>query len=243
MKRNTEGSARVKARIAGALWLTVIVTGGFAAVVWMTLIGRDPATPSAANIIRSEGLFRLAFASNLFASVCYLGVTVILYELLKPVSRILSLFAAFSGLTGLAAGAASSLASLFPLIVLGNAQHLGGFTAEQLQALAYASLRLDRQGFYLSMVFFGFQVITVGYLIVRSTFLPRILGVLLAIGGSSYVIASFLSFVAPPLGALVSPFIIPAAALGEGSLCLWLLVMGVNLQKWEEQSSSAEAHT
>jgi hypothetical protein len=242
MKRNTEASARVKARIAGALWLMVIITGGFAAFVSLTLVVRDPAK-AVANIVASEGLFRLAFASNLIASVCYLGVTVILYELLKPVSRSFSLFAASSGLTALAAGAASSLASLFPLIVLGNAQYLGAFTADQLQALASASLKLDRQGFNLSMVFFGFQIITAGYLIVRSTFLPRVLGVLLAIGGSSYVIASFLSFVAPPLGALVSPFIIPAAALGEGSLCLWLLVMGINLQKWEELSTSPEPHT
>ena len=236
MKRNAEASARVKARIAGGLWLMVIATGGFAAFVSSTLIVRDPAT-TATNIIRSEDLFRLGFASNLIATVCYIGVTVILYDLLKPVSRTLSLLAAFLGLAGSAAGAASSLALMVPLIVLGKAQYLSAFTADQLQALAYASLRLNAQGFNVSMALFGFQIVTVGYLIVRSTFLPRILGALLAIGGSSYVISSLLSLVAPPLGSRLAPFIIPAAVLGEGSLCLWLLVKGLDLRNWEEQST------
>src|SRR6267143_6146963 len=89
------------------------------------------------------------------------------------------------------------------------------------------------------MLFFGAQCVTVGYLVMRSTFLPRILGALLAIGGTSYVISSFANFVAPPLGARLSPFVIPAAVVGEGSLCLWLLVIGLNLKKWEEQSSPA----
>jgi hypothetical protein len=231
-----EASARVKARIAGGLWLVVIVTGGFAAFVTMKLMAPDPAS-TAAKIVGSETLFRLGFASNLLATVCYIGVTVILYDVLKPVSRTLSQFAAFVGLAGSAAGAASSLALLVPLTVLGNAPYLSGFTADQLRGLAFASLRMNAQGFSISMALFGFQMVTVGYLILRSTFLPRALGALLAAGGSSYVISSFLSLVAPPLGSALSPFIIPAAVLGEGSLCLWLLVKGVNLPNWERQFS------
>ncbi|MDQ6769879.1 MAG: DUF4386 domain-containing protein [Gemmatimonadota bacterium] len=239
MGRSAAASAEAKARIAGGLWLAVIATGGFAAFVSTTLIVRDPAA-TIANILRSEGLFRLGFASNLVASVCYIGVTVILYELLKVVSRTLSLFAAFLGLAGSAAGAAGSLAFLFPLIVLEKAVYLSGFTADQLQGLAFAFLRLNAQGFNVSMAFFGFQIITVGYLILRSTFLPRILGALLVLGGASYVIASFLNFVAPPSGARLSTFIIPVAVLGEGSLTLWLLVKGVNLRNWEEQRLRGE---
>jgi hypothetical protein len=238
MKRNAKASARVKARIAGGLWLIVMATGGFAAFVSSTLIVRDPAT-TATNIVGSERLFRLGFAANLAATVCYIGVTVILYDLLKAMSRTVSLLAAFLGLAGSAAGAASSLALLVPLILLGKAQYLSGFTHDQLKSLAFASLSLNEQGFNVSMLFFGFQCVAVGYLIVRSTFLPRVLGALLAIGGSTYVISSFANFVAPAWGSRLSPFIIPAAVLGEGSLCLWLLVMGVNLKNWEEQSSSA----
>ena len=85
------------------------------------------------------------------------------------------------------------------------------------------------------MVFFGLQCLLMGSLIARSTFLPWILGVLLAIGGSSYVIVSFASFLAPALAASLFPFILPTALVGEGSLCLWLLVKGVNLPRWQEQ--------
>jgi hypothetical protein len=238
MNPKTEASARVKARIAGGLWLAVIITGGFAAFVSFPLIVRDPAT-TAANIIASEALYRLAFASNLIAGMCYIGVTVILYELLKVISRTLSLFAAFSGLAGSAAGAAVSLAFLFPLLALEKSPYLSAFTTEQLQELAYAFLRLNTQGFNVTMVFFGLQVITVGYLIVRSTFLPRLLGALLMVGGSSYVIGSLLSFVSPSLGSRFTPFVIAAAFLGEGALSLWLLVKGLNQRNWEELSPTS----
>src|SRR6266508_2086475 len=98
--------------------------------------------------------------------------------------------------------------------------------------MALMSLRLYVQGFNITMAFFGFQCFLIGCLIVRSTFLPRILGVLLAMGGSCYVISSFATFLAPSFGGRLTPFIIPAALLGEGSLTFWLLVFGVNDQRW-----------
>lgn len=174
---------RQKARIAGWLWLTVIAAGVLAFVV------------------RSQP--RLAMVANLFAGVCYLGVTVLLYELLKPVNRIVALFGAFCGLAGVASGAAADAANS------------------------------GQQGFYISMVFFGFHVGSVGYLIVRSTFLPRILGVLLATGGSAYVISSVANLLSPAFGAHLSPFIVPIAILGEGALTVWLIVKGVDASKWE----------
>ena len=109
--------------------------------------------------------------------------------------------------------------------------------------MALAALRLYEQAFLIAMVFFGLQCVLVGCLIVRSTFLPRILGVLLALGGLSYVISSLASFLAPAFGARLAPFIVPAAILGEGSLTLWLLLMGVNAQRWNEQASAATIRT
>ncbi len=84
-------------------------------------------------------------------------------------------------------------------------------------------------GFYIAMVFFGAQIISVGYLITRSTLVPPLLGVLLLLGGSSYIINSFTNFLAPTIGAHLAPFIIPIAILGEGALTLWLLVKGVKV--------------
>ena len=173
---------RSTARLAGALWLVVIAA-------------------SVISIATQSGMPRLAFAANQFSGVCYLGVTVLLYQLLQPVDTGISLFAAFCGLAGVASGAALSLVRSDP----------------------------PAQGFYIAMVFFGAQIIAIGYLITRSTLIPRILGVLLLLGGSSYVINSFTNFLAPALGAHLAPFIVPVAILGEGALTLWLLVKGVNV--------------
>ena len=99
------------------------------------------------------------------------------------------------------------------------------------------SLKLQMQVFSIGMVFFGIQCISIGYLVARSTFLPRILGVLLAIGGTCYLISSFANFLIPSFGARLLPFIMPVALIGEGSLGLWLIVKGVNVQRWNEQAS------
>ncbi len=239
IERTTETSPRFKARIAGGLWLMVIAAGVTAFVIRTPLIVRGDAAATATNIMASESLFRLGFAADLMAGVFYMGVTVLLYGLLKPVSRSLSLLAAFFGLAGVAIGSATSLTNLATLVLLRDGQYSSAFTTSQLQAMAMMSLRLYIQGFNIAMAFFGFQCLLIGYLIVRSTFLPRILGALLAIGGSSYVISSFATFLSPAFGARLSPYIVPAALLGEGSLTLWFLVKGVNVQRWKEQASAA----
>jgi hypothetical protein len=241
MEPIAEASPQVKARMAGVLWLMVIAAGVSAFVIRSPLIVRGDAAATATNILASESLFRLSFAADLIAGVCYMGVTVLLYGFLKPVSRSLSLLAAFFGLAGVAIGTATSLTNLATLVLLGGGQYSSAFTTSQLQSMALMSLRLYVQGFNLAMVFFGFQCLLIGCLIVRSIFLPRILGVLLAIGGSSYVISSFATFLSPAFGARLTPFIVPAALLGEGSLTLWLLVKGVNVQRWQEQAGAAGA--
>ena len=100
-------------------------------------------------------------------------------------------------------------------------------TANQLQTIAQVFLR-DQAEFKVGMVFFGIHVASTGYLILRSTLIPRIIGAVLVAGGSSYMITSFATFVAPAVGARMSPLVIPIAILGEGSLTLWLLFKGVN---------------
>jgi hypothetical protein len=105
-----------------------------------------------------------------------------------------------------------------------------------LQALALTSLKLYVLGFSIGMVLFGIQCILIGSLVARSTFLPRVLGVLLSVGGLGYVIVSFTNFLTPLLGPRLTPFVMPLALIGEGSLTVWLLVKGVNVQRWKEQA-------
>src|SRR5439155_15061307 len=194
---------------------------------------------TAANILAHESLFRLGFAANLISGLAYVGVTVFIYYVLKPVSRSLALLAAFFGLAGVAIGGVAWVSNLAPLVLLHGDPYLSAFTTSQLQAMSMIALKLPTQVFFIGMVFFGIQCILIGYLIARSTFLPRILGALLAIGGTCYVIASFANFLLP-LGASLVPFIFPMALVGEGSLTVWLLVKGVNEERWYEQASAAE---
>lgn len=234
-----EASPRLQAKVAGGLWLTCIVTGIFAFAAASALIARDDAAATATNILANESLFRLSFVADLISGASYLGVTALLYNLLKPAGRSLSLLAAFFGLVGVAAGGVGYLGRLAPLTLLRGDQYLGAFTANQLQAMALVALKLQLQVFSIGMVFFGVQCFLAGCLIVRSTFLPRALGVLLAVGGASYVVISFTNFLAPPFGARLTPFVMPVALIGEGALTVWLLTKGVNAVRWKEQASTA----
>jgi hypothetical protein len=157
-----------------------------------------------------------------------------MYVLLKPVNRSLSLLAVFFSLVACAMQALTSLFYLAPLLILQGSSSLSGFTAEQLQSLALVFLKLNAQAFQIDLVFFGFWCILTGYLIFRSTFLPRVLGVLVAISGVGWV-----TYLYPPLANYLSLYIAAASALGEIPLELWLIVKGVNAQRWKEQASAA----
>jgi hypothetical protein len=177
----------------------------------------------------------LGFVANLIATVCYLAATLLVYVLLKPVNRSLSLLAAFFSLVGCAIGAVSCLFYLAPLAVIGGTQTV--FTVEQLQAQALTFLTLSAQANDMGLVFFALHVLTVGYLIRRSTFLPRILGTLLALTGLCYLTNSFANFLSLPFKAYLLPFVAAGGLLGEGALSVWLLVKSVNVQRWNEQAS------
>src|SRR5438309_4255150 len=197
MQSNSELSPQFKARAAGGLWLLCIISGMAGFVVGAPLIVANDATATAANILAKESLFRLGFVADLISGLSYVGVTAFIYYLLRPVSRSLSLLGALFGLAGVAIGGASWVIHLTPLLLLHGDQYLTVFTTSQLQALSLAALKLQMQVFPIGMVFFGIQCMSIGYLVARSTFLPRVLGLLLTIGGTCYVLASFAYFLTP----------------------------------------------
>src|SRR5882762_5578418 len=171
-----EVSPRAQARAAGGLWWLCIVAGIVGFVAGAPLIVTNDAAATAANILAKESLFRLGFVANLISGLSYVGVTVFLYYVLKPVSRSLSLLAAFFGLAGVAIGGVAWLSNLAPLSLLHGDQYLSAFTKSQLQAMALVALKVQMHVFFIGMVFFGIQCISIGYLVARSTFLPRVLG-------------------------------------------------------------------
>jgi uncharacterized protein DUF4386 len=166
-----------KARIAGVFYLVTFVAGS------LTLMLPD------------SGL-----AANFIATFAYVGVTVLFYQIFKPVNASLSLLAALFSLAGIIVGLLTSL--------------------------NIAAILINPLGF------FGFYCLLIGYLIIKSTFLTRVLGVLMAIGGLSW-----LTFFSPSLTSQLNPYNLAPGIFGEGVLTLWLLVMGLNEQRWLEQAS------
>jgi len=234
--RIAKASPRFQARMAGVIaWITT--TAGFAAIVSGNLVVYGDAAATAHNILAHELLFRLAFAGEVIATL-YIAYTLLLYNLFRPVNRSLSLLAAFFSLVGCAIGAVNSLFLLAPLVVLGGAHSLTAFKADQVQDLALVFLNLHAQGSSIALVLFGTYNLLIGYLIFRSTFLPRMLGVLLAFSGLCYLIDSFANFLSPAFAAHLLPYIlIPGVA--ELLLALWLVVFGVNAKRWREQEAAA----
>jgi len=235
-ERIAVASPRSNARIAGVFYSLTIVTRMFVEIaVRNRLVVRDDAAATAANILAHEPLWRWGFAGDIIAFASYIALTALLYELFKPVNRSLSLVAVFFGLAASVVQAISSLFHLAPLVLLGGASYLSVFTVGQLQALALVFLRLRAAAYHnIGLVFFGLYLLLVGILILKSTFLPRILGVLMVLAGLSYM-----PFLSPPLVQSLQPYILVFPGVGQISFCLWLLAMGLNAQRWQEQARAA----
>lgn len=237
--RAADLSPQLKARLAGLLYLVVILGGIFSEMfVRGRLIVDGDAAVTAHNIMAHEALYRWGFVVELFYLVCNVPLILLFYDLFKIVNRTVALLDACLGLLSTAIEGISLLGHYAPLFFLGGGHHLSAFTPEQLQGAAYVSLELFEYGFAISLVFFGFDCFAMAYLIVRSRFLPRVIGVLLAIEGCCYLANSFANFLAPAMAEKVFPFL-AASAVAEISLCLWLLVMGVNVPIWKERAHAA----
>jgi len=196
-------------------------------------VAGDPAE-TAAHILAHESFYRSGYASDLLSSVCYLVVTALFYTLFKPVDRGVSRIAACFSIVGIAVGAVSCLFELAPLVILKSVPFERAFTPGQLQELALLSLQIESQALNIGIVFFGFYCLSIGYLIARSTFLPRIFG-----GGMILAGLGWLTFLYQPLAASLLPYNQAAGGIGEISLTLWLLAFGVNTQRWLEQDAEA----
>ena len=230
-------SPRVMARMAGVLYLLTILAGAFAqSFVSDRLVLFGDAGATATNILTHGALFKWGFAIYLIEMMCQVASTALFYLLLRPVSRSVSLMAAFVGLAGCAIKAMSRLFYIAPLSLLGSEQYLAAFTAEQVQALALLLLKVNDLGAGIALAFFGLFALLKGYLIVRSTFLPRILGVLSLLAG-----AGLLTFLSPTFGHRMFSAVAAIGLLGAAAQILWLLIVGVNEQRWRAQAAVSDA--
>jgi hypothetical protein len=237
MGRLADMSPKVKARIIGVFYLITILAGGFAqGFIGGSLIVSANATATATNILAHESLYRLGFAIYLIEMACQITMTVLFYDLLKPVSRSVSLLAATFGLIGCTIKTLSRLFFFAPLLVLGGAHYLSVFDPKQLQALAFLFLRVNYAAETIAVVFFGLNAVVMGYLMFKATFLPRVLGVLSAVGGLGWMI-----YLYEPLASRLEAYIVGVGVIGALWTVVWLLVKGVNEQRWKEEANAAAA--
>jgi hypothetical protein len=234
-----ETSPQVYARIGGVLYLIIIVIG-FSTEFFVRdkLVVPGDVTATANNIAAAEPLWRTSIAAELILLVCAVALTLILYVLLRPVNRNIALLAVFFNIVEFPIEAVSKLCLFAALFLSGNAGYLKAFAPHELPALATISLKLHDYGFAIDLVFFGCACLVYGYLLFRSGYFPRTLGVLMAIAGLSYLANSFTLILAPGYAGKIFPILV-LALIGELSLCLWLMVKGVNVAKWIEKARPA----
>ena len=176
-------------------------------------------------------LFRLGVASSLASTALYLTLVVLFYEFFRPASRRISLLAAFFGLLGCAIQAGGNVFQSFSLVVLSTAPGSSAPTPEQLPGLPVLLARLNDQAVIIALVFFGMYDVLIGYLIVRSIFVSHLLDALMVLAGIGW-----LTFLYEPIAYHLSPYVQVLGIVAEALLMFWLLVMGVNVARWREQS-------
>jgi uncharacterized membrane protein len=225
------GSPRPLARLTGCAYLFIMAAAMFAeAFVRDRLIVSGDAATTVRNIAANDTLWRWGIAADVSTTLADIAVSALLYLLLKPVSRSLSLSAAFFRLAYSAAMAAGAAFLIAPLQLIHHAPQ--GPSPTEVEALTSFTLRLHDAGFAVALTLFGVHLMIVGGLIARSTFLPRLLGLALAFAGLCYVTNSFLRILSPPLADALFPWILLPGFFAEGTLAVWLIFGGVNSLRW-----------
>lgn len=233
-ERIARASPRPRARIAGVVYFIFFLTSILSASLLKGLVVPNDAAATATHILTHESWFRLGVATGLVETGFYVALTALLYQLFKPVNRTVSLVAAFFGLVGCAIQAGGSAFELVSLLMLRGGQAVAVFKPEQLSAFALLFLKLNDEAGSVALFFFAVYCLLIGCLILGSTFLPRFLGALMVLAGLGW-----LTFLYAPLADQLSPYIELLGIVAEASLMLWLLVIGANVQRWEEQASAA----
>jgi hypothetical protein len=228
-------SPQLYGRIGGILYLLIIVAGAVSQIfIRGTLVVPNDAVSTANNIMASESLWRIGIIGDIMMHVFDIPIMVILYELLKPVNKNLALLGVFFNLIQTAVLVANKLNLLMALFLLVNSDYLKAFEPGQLYALAYLFVKVHENGFGIGLIFFGIAILVYGYLLFKSGYFPKPLGVLLMMAGLSYLVNSFTLILAPAHAERIVAVLV-LALIGELSFCLWLIMKGVNVPEWEKR--------
>lgn len=237
-----ETSPQVYARVGGGLYLLIIVLGIFGEVFVRSsvIVPGDPGA-TAANLTATETLWRFGVAAEILSLICTIALAMVYYFLLRPVSRELNLLATLFRMVAVTVQAVAVLNLVTALFPLKNGAFLKSFTPEQLSVMTNLALNAHTSGFNLALLFTGCTFLFHGYLIFKSGYLPKLLGVLIVIAGFGYLTNSFTAILYPAIIGRVFFVVVLPVLIGESSLSLWLLIKGVNIRKWEEKLSARQA--
>jgi hypothetical protein len=224
------------ARTAGFLYLIYIVTTIVADVFGRSnLIVFGDAAATARNIMASEQQFRIGIMGDLVSIVFFLLAAWALYALLSPVNRSFALAFLLLNLGGVAVYSINLLNQFAAVLLLSGADYLKAFQAGQLQALAMFFLDLHHNGYWIAQIFFGAWLFPLGYLVFKSGFLPRILGIVMMIHCVGWLTTSLQFFLFPGF-TVITYVTYPLGFISEFGLTLWLLIKGVNVEQWKQRA-------
>jgi len=238
--RSVDAAPQVYARLGGGLYLVIIALGIVAQVVVRDqLVIPGDAAATAHNLTAMESWWRLGIGAEALALICTLALAMIYFALLRPVSLELSILAALLRVVSVAVQAVAVVQLDLALSPLTNAAFTAAFTPDQRAVLASLAVRAHSRGYTLALLIVGAAFLVHGRLIIRSAFLPKALGVLIQIAGIGYLVNGFTVFLAPAFAGPVFLAIMLPVFIGETSLSLWLLIKGVNEERWRQAAATA----
>lgn len=229
-------SAKKLSRIAGVLYLLVAVAAGFSyAYIHSYVMVPGDSAATANNITSSEGLYRFSFVCGILAFLCDIALAAIFYTLLKPVNKTLSLTAAFFRLAQTAILGINMLNLFISLTILNGDSFVKTFEPDQLNAFALLFLTAHQYGFDIAMVFFAVHCLILGYLLIKSGYFPKYLGILLIAASVSYAGDSFIKFLLPGYAHITAMIVAVTAIIAEVTLSIWLLARGVRNDEFRKR--------
>ncbi len=216
------------ARIAGLLYLMVIIFGVFAEIyVRSGIIVPDHAAETVSQIIAHQHLFRWGFMSDLLMQLSFFFLSLVLYQLFKKVDKNHASLMVLCVMVSVAIMCLNMLHQFAAILILEKGYLISAFNAEQINALVAFFLDLHKYGYRIAQIFFGIWLFPLGYLVYKSGFLPKIIGVMLMIACFSFLLDFFLFFLLPNYSAAISSMITLPTTIGEFSMCLYLIIKGV----------------
>jgi hypothetical protein len=224
------GTNNKTARLAGSIWLLMFILGPIAQIVRSKLFVAGDMVATAQNIMSNEFLFRLGFVSDLVMMVLFLLLPLVLYKLLHSVDKNLSILMIILVMVSVPINMLNLLNEFAALQILSGAEYLSIFGAEQLMAQAMLSYDLYLHGYEIANVFFALWLVPLGLLVYKSRFLPKVLGVLLMVGGGGLLLGVMVHFLLPGYVIVNTVLLIPQT-ISEFAFLIWVLIRGINESK------------